>query len=451
MSGGRGKPNGFLLCRFGGWPALLAAILAWAGLAAGADAQVPPSPEARRVLADRLLAAVERLADPGTGLAPSYLGDRSAVARHGAQIYDTGLRLLADSRHATAIIATFAEGHSGEGRPGRPQTVAAAYAPADGIFSWIRISGFSEPRWWVDWEWSVKAGENAWLGLGALQAWRQAGDRRALELAGERADFLLALQDGDGGIRIGPRGLADDYWWHRKSAENNESAIALLDALARETGTMRYREAADRAYGWLIAQMYDQRRHLFRRGAAEGPDDWRADGLGEFAADTVNWLPLDRVLADPRFGADRLQRLAEVERMVAAMLELCGVFQNGELQGVSYSPLSQGRSVISLEWSSQYALLCRRLADEFEKERDTVRAAHWRGRCEEMLAVLVRFVAEADGEAAAPHAVYPDGRTAAGAPMWDDTVRTPSASLSLASHLYLAFALLGIDPLRLAR
>ncbi len=452
MNGGRRRLLNSLFHHLRGWPALLVAVLAWAGFAASAAAQLPPpAPEDGRNLADRLLAAVERLADPGTGLAPSYLGDQGAIARHGAQIYDTGLRLLADSRHAPAIIATLAEGHSGEGRPGRPQTLAAAFFPANGIFSWIRIGGFAEPRWWVDWEWSVKAGENAWLGLGALKAWRQAGDPRALELAEGRADFLLALQDSDGGIRIGPRGLADDYWWRRKSSENNESAIALLDALALETGEAHYREAADRAYGWLVAQMYDRDHHLFRRGAAEGPEGWRRDGVGEFAADTVNWLPLERILADRRFGADRLQRLAEVERMVAAMLELCGVFQDGVLLGVSYSPLSQSRSVISLEWSAQYALLCRRLAGEFEKERDFARSAHWRTRYVEMLAVLVRFVADTDREASAPHAVYPDGRVAAGDPMWDDTVRTPSASLSLASHLYLAFALRGIDPLRMGR
>jgi hypothetical protein len=431
---------------------LLATILACAGFTASASAQVqPPAPETRRILADRLLAAVERLADPGTGLAPSYMGDRSAIARYGAQIYDTGLRLLADSRHSPTIIATFAEGHSGEGKPGRPQTLAAAFSPANGIFSWIRIGGFAEPRWWVDWEWSVKAGENAWLGLGALQFWRRAGDRRALDLAMERADFLLALQDSDGGIRIGPRGLADDYWWRRKSSENNESALALLDALAFETGEKRYRDAADRVYEWLVAEMYDQDRHLFRRGEAEGAEGWRSDGIGEFAADTVNWLPLDRMLADRRFGNGRRERLGEVERMIAAMLDLCGVQQDGVLLGVSYSPLSRGSSVISLEWSSQYALLCRRLSDEFQKEGDSVRSVHWLDRYGEMLAVLAGFIAGAGGEAAAPHAVYPDGRIAAGAPMWDDTVRTPSASLSLASHLYLAFALRGIDPLRTGR
>lgn len=430
--------------------AFLMIAVAVAGIAVARAEQSPLAPEARRALADRLLTAVERLADPGTGLAPSYLGDQSDVARYGAQIYDTGLRLLADSRHSPAIIATFAADHAGEGRPGKPQTLAAAFSPAGGIFSWIRIGGFAEPRWWNDWEWSVKAGENAWLGLGALHMFRRTGDSLALEVATARADFLLALQDADGGIRIGPRGLAEEYWWRRKSCENNESAIAFLDALAGATGQTRYREAADRAYEWLVAEMYDHDRHLFRRGEVEEGESWRLDGIDVFAADTVNWLPVTRILRDRRFGTDRSGRLAEVERIVEAMLDLCGVRHNGALKGLSYSPLSRSRSVISLEWSAQYALLCRRLSLEFEKEGLPVRAAYWRDRFDDILIPLAGFVADEDGEAAAPHAVFPDGRVAAGAPMWDGIVLTPSASLSAASHLYLALALREIDPLRMA-
>ena len=443
-------PAGPFFPRSPGYITLMVIAAIIAGSASVQAGQLPSTHSAHRALADRLLTAVERLADPGTGLAPSYLGDQSDVARYGAQIYDTGLRLLADSRHSPAIIATFAAGHAGEGRPGKPQTLAAAFSPAGGIFSWIRIGGFAEPRWWNDWEWSVKAGENAWLGLGALHMFRRTGDFLALEVATARADFLLALQDDDGGIRIGPRGLAEEYWWRRKSSENNESAIAFLDALAGETGETRYREAADRAYGWLVAEMYDHDRHLFRRGGVEEEGGWRWDDMKVFAADTVNWLPVTRILRDPRFGADRPGRLAEVERMVWAMLDLCGVRDNGVLKGVSYSSLSQAGSVISLEWSAQYALLCRRLSSEFEQVGNHGRSAYWRDRSAEILSQLIGYIADQDGEAAAPHAVFADGRVAAGAPMWDGIVLTPSASLSSASHLYLAFALRGIDPLRMA-
>lgn len=417
---------------------------------ARAEPALPDSPADRQALAARLVEAVEERADSRTGLVLSYGGDASAIGRHGAQLYDTGLRLLADSRHGAEIIRTFAAANAGEGRPGLPQTLAAGFAPSTGIYSWIRIGGFTEPWWWNDWEWSVKTGENAWLGLGALHRFNRTGERQALQLAIDRAQFILALQDDDGGFRIGPRRLAEDFWWRRKSTENNESAVAFLDMLAAATGEGRYRAAADRAYAWLAEKMYDRDHHLLRRGEVEEAGGWRRDSLEDLAADTINWLPLARILGDRRFGADRQARLAEIKRMADAMVERCGVRQEGALRGISYSPLSRRQAVISLEWSAQYVLLCRRLAREHERDRDQVEAGIWHARAEEVLRSLAGYITVRDGEPIAAHAVFPDGTVAAGQPMWGDIILTPAASLSTASHLYLAFALRGIDPLRLA-
>lgn len=427
---------------------ILTVIVAMAPL--HAEPALPDSPADRQALAARLLDAIERRADSRTGLVRSFSGDDSATGRYGAQIYDTGLRLLADSRHAPALITTFVAANGGEGRPELPQTLAAGYSPPTGIFSWIRIAGFSQPQWWNDWEWSVKTGENAWLGLGALHQFDRTGAPQALQLARDRAQFILALQDDDGGFRIGPRGLAEDFWWHRKSTENNESAIAFLDRLAAVTGEGSYRAAADRAYAWLAEKMYDRDHHLFRRGEVEAAGGWHRDSLDDLAADTVNWLPLARILGDRRFGADRQARLAEIGRMVDAMVERCGVRQDGVLRGISYSPLSRRQAVISLEWSAQYVLLCRRLALEHQRDRDRIGAGVWHGRAEEVLRSLAGYVTVRDGEPVAAHAVFPDGEVAAGQPMWDDIILTPAASRSTASHLYLAFALQGVDPLRVA-
>jgi hypothetical protein len=399
-------------------------------------------------LAEQLAESLERRANPRTGLSPSYDGDPGVTARHGAQIYDTGLRLLADSRYSKEIIGTFAAGIASGGEEGRPQTLAAGFAPDNGVLSWIRISGFDEPAWWDNWEWSVKTGENAWLGMGALHFFAMSKDPRALQVARDRAAFILLLQDKDGGVRIGPRGLADDFWWHRKSTENNESALAFLDALARTTSEKRYRQAADRIYEWLATEMYDRARHLFRRGAVETENGWQKDGVGDFAADTANWAPLDRMILDPRFGPSRSARLREIERMIAATVDLCGVKRNGDLVGISYSPTSRKKTVISLEWSAQFALLCQRLADEYVKIGDKDRAADFQGRYQEMLRHLLTFLKQRGKEKVAAHAVYADGGVAAGEPMWDDIIRTPQAYLSAASHLYLGFALRGIDPLR---
>jgi len=196
--------------------------------------------------------------------------------------------------------------------------------------------------------------------------------------------------------------------------------------------------------------MYDRDHHLFRRGEVEAAGGWRRDSLDDLAADTINWLPLARILGDRRFGVDRQARLAEIEKMAAAMVDRCGVRQDGVLRGISYSPLSRRQAVISLEWTAQYVLLCRRLALEHEKDQDRVGAGIWHDRAERVLRSIAGYVTVRDGEPVAAHAVFPDGAVAAGKPMWDDIILTPAAYLSTASHLYLAFALQGIDPLRAA-
>lgn len=418
-----------------------------AAAATAALAEIAEPSPAHIALAGSLTASLERRANPQTGLAPSYAGDDSAVGRNGAQTYDTGLRLLAGSSYSQRIVRTFARNNRAAASPETPQTLAGQFSPDNGVFSWIRIAGFEQPLWWNDWEWSVKSGENAWLGKGALHFFRVSKDPLALQLAKERADFILALQDQDGGVRIGPRGLADDFWWRRKSTENNESALNFLDELFRTTKDARYRQAADRIYAWLV-RVYDWDRHVFSRGEVEEAGGWRQDGIEDFAADTTNWAPVARILEDPHFGADRRQRLTEIERMMAATLALAGVEDGEALAGLSYSPRSRKRSVVSLEWSAQYALLCLRMAREYRRDGDPENAGRHYRQYEALLRRLLGYLGEEAGERVAAHAVYPDGRLAAGEPMWDEVARTPRAYLSAAAHLYLGFALRGIDPLR---
>ncbi len=414
--------------------------------ASAAFTEIPKATTVHLELARHLSASLDQRANPQTGLTLSYVGDAGSVAQNGAQIYDTGLRLLADSIFSAKIIRTFARNNTAAATPEAPQTLDRQFIPAGGVFSWIRLVGFGQPRRWNDWEWSVKTGENAWLGKGALHYFRLSQDSLALQLARERADFILALQDEDGGIRIGPRGLADNFWWQRKSTENNESALSFLDDLAQLSGEEHYRQAADRIYGWLV-RMYDRKNHVFSRGEVENAGKWRQDGIEDFAADTTSWAPIGRILQDPRFGASRRERLAEIGRMMTATLEMAGVMGDNNLVGISYSPRSRARSVVSLEWSSQYALLCLRMAGEHLKDGETARAGELYRQYADLLQRLRGYLKEEAGESLAAHAVYADGGLAANEPMWDEVARTPRAFISAASHLYLGFALKGIDPL----
>ena len=111
----------------------------------------------------------EKRSNPRTGLSLSFYGDAHPISLYGTQIYDIGLRLLADSAYSQQIIDTFAKNSSSRATRDTPQTVGGGHVTAtEGIFNWIRIEGFEQEQWWNSWEWSIKTGENAWLGKGAL-------------------------------------------------------------------------------------------------------------------------------------------------------------------------------------------------------------------------------------------------------------------------------------------
>ncbi len=389
----------------------------------------------------------EKRSNPKTGLSLSFFGDERPVALNGTQIYDTGLRLLADSAFSQQIIETFARNSSSRATRNTPQTVKTGSVSKDGIFSWIRIEGFEQPQWWNTWEWSIKTGENAWFGKGALHYYRQTRDPQGLQLAEERAEFILGLQDQDGGIRVGPENPQDNFWWNVKSTENNESALNFFDEIYLATHDLRYKGAADRIYEWLIATMYNREQHLFLRGEAYKQEGWVVDGLQDFSADTTTWAPLHRILEDPRFGETRLERLAEMERMLAATVALTGIVRDDTLKGISYSPRSTAAGVISVEWSAQLALRYLRISSEYHDEGALDKAVEYYRKYTDLTRQLQGYIQTNAGEKTIPYAVYADGRIAGNEPMWDDSIRTAQAYASIAAHLYLGFALRRFDPL----
>lgn len=389
----------------------------------------------------------DKRSNPKTGLSLSLIGDPRPIARYGAQIYDIGLRLLADSVYSRQIVDTFAKDNSSPATRDAPQTMAGGTCAGKGVFSWIRIKGFKQPGWWQSWEWSIKTGENAWLGKGALHYYRRTRDSRGLAVAVHRADFILKLQDHDGGIREGPKLPKKDLWWRVKSTENNESALDFLDEIYLTTRNPRYKKAADRIYQWLLSTMYDRQHHRFLQGEVEKAGKWVIDDSLNPATDTTAWAPLERMLKDPRFGKDRVERLAEVGRMLAATVAATGVFRDGVLKGLSYSSLSRKDAVISVEWTAQFALRCLNVSVDYQGLGIMDKAARYYRQYAELLGQLQRYIKKRDGEMTIPAAVYPNGRIAAGEPMWDVWTRTPSAYASAAAHLYLGFALRRFDPL----
>jgi len=389
----------------------------------------------------------EKRSNPKTGLSLSFYGDDRPVALYGSQIYDVGLRLMADSPLSQKIIETFAKNSSSRATRDTPQTVKKGNINKEGIFSWIRIEGFDQPEWWYTWEWSIKTGENAWLGKGALHYYRQTRDTEGLQIARERAEFILGLQDNDGGVRVGPEHPKNNLWWKVKSTENNESALNFFDEIYLTTHDLRYKKAADRIYHWLMSTMYDRQKHLFLQGQVYTNGKWGVHGSQNFATDTTSWAPLKRMLEDPGLGKNRLERLAEVERMLEATVASTGIVKNGVLKGMSYSPVSRKDAVISVEWSAQFALRYLLISVEYQAVGSLDKAIEYYRKYTDLINQLRGYLRSRAGERVAPYAVYPDGRIAAGEPMWDEWTRTPSAYAAIASHLYLGFALRRFDPL----
>ena len=392
-------------------------------------------------------------ANPQTGLSASHIGDEDSFKKYGSQSYDQFLRAIlgAGSPEALRIMRTYAANNSEARGENAPATLETRYSPANGILNNIRISNFDQKingePWFKTWEFRVTAGDNAWGGLAAVYNYVAANDPALLQFARERADFLLALQDADGGVRFGPKGQFredndPEFFWKIKSTENNQSALYFLDNLYRVTGDMRYARAADKIYNWLMTRMYDPVENVFHRGEVFKDGQWHRDPLGKFAPDNTAWAPLERMLTDTRLGATRSERLSTLDSMISKTEYLGGVYEGKTLKGFSYSPEAKSRGIISPEWSSQMAVLYKRMSEE---HADPKKKADYQARYEALKTEVGKFYTQKDGGLVAPYAVFKDGRIAANQPTGHDW-NTPNAEASVAG-IYYAFAESGINPL----
>jgi len=114
----------------------------------------------------------------------------------------------------------------------------------------------------------ISAGPNAYWGISFLREYQFSGDKKWLEAARQRADFLLELQDTDGGIRKNPFKRAPEY--RAKSVEENLSAYALFNMLSRITEDEKYPMARDAILEWLATSgVYDTKTGDFVVGTYE--------------------------------------------------------------------------------------------------------------------------------------------------------------------------------------
>ncbi|MBF0490928.1 MAG: hypothetical protein HQL15_10055 [Candidatus Omnitrophica bacterium] len=390
------------------------------------------------------------VANPKTGLTMSFLGGKSAITMMGASTYDMSLWAMATS-FGRRVISTYAKNSTWAHDQNNVQTSSKGYAPEGGVLSFIRVSQIDQYGWWSLWEWSVKGGENAWIGLAALREYTQYQDGWALDFARQRANFLLSLQDSDGALRMGPKGQyfpfpLDDGWWAIKSTENNESALYFLDQMYLVTKDYRYKRAADKIYNWLMETMFDSQAGLFHRGEAYSAGAWRIDSLEMYSPDTLTCAPVERMLKDTRLGTTTLDRLNRITRMMAEAEKKIGVSSYGQLKGLSFSTETRDQGVVSPEWTSQYILFCNGIAEYDRREGLLDEAQKMSAKSRSLLRELKSWYALNDN--LLPYALYVDtGLPAESIPTghgWD----TPDSHAALASTIYYGFAENAFDPLR---
>ncbi|MBI3316286.1 MAG: PilZ domain-containing protein [Candidatus Omnitrophica bacterium] len=271
-----------------------------------------------------------------TGLIASFEGDLSL--EDWAFTYDQSLAaqtflLFGDTTHAEAILSFYAK---------RATKYNGAYYNA-----YDATDG--HPM-----ESTIHAGPNVWIGIAALQYGHRLNNKTYLPVAEGVAEWLLALQDEEGGIKGGPT-----VSWY--STEHNLDAYAFFSMLYQETGRERYKAAQEKVLAWIKKYAYTVKERRLNRGK----------GDATIATDTFSW-------AIAAIGPERLSELEFDPEAIADFAEKnCEVTVNytqpdgalAEAKGFDFAKAENvGRGgVISTEWTAQMVIAYRMLANYFEK------------------------------------------------------------------------------------
>lgn len=216
-----------------------------------------------------------------SGLVQSFNGTDNRAATYDQGLAALSYLLYSDRTSAEKIFNAFAELNSqrpaGEGFSGFARAYDAQTKEP------LTSNGDSQKI----------AGDNAWL-LVALNRYKEATGNASFDaLAKEMADWILSLQDTDGGIFY-------DNAKTKKSTEGNLSAIAALVATAVQTKDQAYLQAANRATAWLAEKMYRPAEKRFLVGTDVPVTDkaldvysWALCHFGLFQEIAINDLQLD--------------------------------------------------------------------------------------------------------------------------------------------------------------
>ncbi|HOW88090.1 MAG TPA: glycosyltransferase family 2 protein [Candidatus Omnitrophota bacterium] len=233
-----------------------AILLAWTGAGAAFAQETNPldqsTQEEAPVTAGELVSFALEWADPDTGLAPTLIAK-------------TGTKNPLHDYSYTYPNAVLAQALFLAGGPEASKQLAETFRvkqeTRDLPNSFNYRTGLCDDP-------VISAGPNAYWGISFLRHYQATGDQKWLEAAKQRAEFLLGLQDADGGIRKNPFKRASEY--RAKSVEENLSVYAFLRFLSSVTEKERYLIARDAILKWLATSgVYDKKTGKFSVGTYE--------------------------------------------------------------------------------------------------------------------------------------------------------------------------------------
>lgn len=391
-----------------------------------------------------------------------YLGggtrEDENVIENGAISYDqTILARIQLARGITEVVDTFVLYMKNKFDMNNPVINANhAYYDGDnlsidyGPYRLIRATGRDVSGWWNTWDWTLDTGSAACIITASLDAYSRTANADYLDLAKLFAGYLLQLQDSDGGLRYGPRGMYHanglDFFWNLKSTEQNERAYCALRHLYEITKVASYKTASDALIVWLKS-MYDKDVHLFYSAATFNGAGWNKSDFGYVATDVMAFAPLESMFTDSYFGATQIARDAEVKKMFEE-IEKRTAFKDANGLPVFFKfSVSQSGDYGSVEWSSQMALAYLKASQILFARHDRVATEYYLKRYTAIVGNLEKYFSiPVDNALAkvAPYASYLDGRVAGNVPTGTGYL-TFNCQAALASA-YFGFAKAGFDP-----
>ena len=226
---------------------------------------------------------------------------------------------------------------------------------------------------------TVQTGPNAWLGIAALQYEFRVKDGRFLPMARQIGDWLVTLQDAEGGIRGGPK-----FTWY--STEHNLDAYAFFGLLKVATHDQKYAQAQSRLLEWMKKYSYSIHENRLNRG--KGDSTIATDTFG-WAVAAVGPATLKKIQFDPEGILD----FAEKNCSVTVDFQRTGD-KPMRTHGFDFAKaLHLGRGgVLSTEWTAQMIVGYEVMTRYFDSMHDTEKAALYRHKADFYLNELQKMV-----------------------------------------------------------